>query len=151
MTATYRCVAVVVVAALVAVGSTAAASTAKQAPRAKLAASCQSDRARSDARIEACELIVEFFRAVNGGRYGHACSLLGEQLQLETGGSHCPDWLAFSVPRRFQILRARPALAEVEVFVRVGLPELGHVRLLSWWALVGHEAGRLRILATSRA
>jgi hypothetical protein len=143
--ATFRHVAVAVVAGLIAAVSATTASATLRTP-AQLPPSCM----RDSVRAAACQLIVEFFGAVNGGRYARACSLLGERLLRETGGSNCPKWLASSGQTRFQVLRARTAPVGVQVLVKVELPELDHVRMLNWGALVGPEDGWLRILETRR-
>ena len=146
MEATFRHTAAVSIAVLVAALS-ATALAAQNTPSVKLARSCT----RDPARTAACQLIVEFFEAANRGRYGRACSLLGERLLRETGGPNCPKWLAYAGKRRFQVMRARTASAGVEVLVQVELPELDHSRMLGWWALVSPEAGRLKIIETRRA
>jgi hypothetical protein len=106
--------------------------------------------ARDAVRRSGCHLVIFYFRAINAGRYGHACALLGEKLRLETGGTDCPRVLAFAGQQRFGILDAWRSGAEVGVVVALDLPELDHVRVLHWLALVGVEGGTLKILETRR-
>jgi hypothetical protein len=100
--------------------------------------------------MSACRLIVDYFSALNAGRDRKACSLLGVTLRLETGGPSCPKMLALTGRTRFEIVGARTAQTGVDVLVNVGIRELDHVRMLGWIAVVGREAGRLRILDTER-
>jgi hypothetical protein len=138
-------VAGVVVAALAAGGFASSAVAVRRATR--LAPACMLDAARTSA----CTLIVDYFGALNAGRDRKACSLLGERLRLETGGSSCPRVLAMSRGTPFEIVGARTVRSGVQVLVRVGLHELDHWRMLAWFASVGREAGRLRILDTQRS
>ena len=110
-----------------------------------------SSACRKDARRKAaCKLVVTFFRAVHTGRYAAACSLLGEQLRTETGGTSCPAFIAMglSEPMPWGVLGARLAGPDVAVLVSLGQSELDHIRMRHHLADVGLEAGRLRILDT---
>lgn len=113
-----------------------------------LRASLESAVSRDAAR----RLVRSFFQAVNSRAFVRACSLLGEDLRNETGGSDCPRFLAFGAPepRGFRILGARAAASRVAVYVILDFPELDHVRRLRWVAYVGLEGGRPKILETRR-
>jgi hypothetical protein len=95
-------------------------------------------------------VITSFFEAVNRGDAVKACSLLGARLLLETGASSCPSTVALSRGTPFNIIGARSLPTTVLVYVKVGLPELDHWRMLSWIAVVGRESGTLKILETKR-
>ena len=75
--------------------------------------------------------------------------MLGARLCLETGGRDCPRFLAFAGRQRFGILNARHIVSGVGVVVALDLPELDHVRVLHWLAVIGRENGRLKLLETS--
>jgi hypothetical protein len=75
MEATFRQIAVVV-AVLVTSGSATAAHSAHHTPVTQLAPSCLRDHSRT----AAFQLVVDFFGAVNGRRYGAACSRLAARL-----------------------------------------------------------------------
>jgi hypothetical protein len=102
----------------------------------------------STPRTSACRLIVEYFGAVNTGHTRKACSLLGRALWLQTGGRTCPQVLSMSRGTPFELLDTRTTPKGVAILLKVGLHELDHYRMLSWTALVGREAGKLRILET---
>jgi hypothetical protein len=51
----------------------------------------------------------------------------------------------------FAIVDARTTPSGVQVLLTVGLHELDHWRMLDWIALIGPEAGHLRILDTQRS
>ncbi len=103
---------------------------------------------RDTARTSACNLVISYFRAINTGRYRTACSMLGAQLRLETGGRDCPRLLASAGRQRFGILNARHIVGGVGVIVALDLPELDHVRVLHWLTVIGRETGRLKLLDT---
>lgn len=103
---------------------------------------------RDGARTSACNLVISYFRAINDGRYRTACSMLGARLRLETGGRDCPRCLAFAGRQRFGIVNARLVVGGVGVVVALDLPELDHVRVLHWLAVVGRENARLKLLET---
>lgn len=127
----------------------AVAATAQEAgarPTARLTPSCL----RTTGGESACRLTIAFFDALNSGRFEKACSLIGRSLRLETGGRDCPSVLAFSQGTPVEIVGVRSSNTGAVVLVRVGFHELDHFRMLSWAVLVGHEAGRLRILDTRR-
>lgn len=102
----------------------------------------------SGPRASACQLIVDFFGAVNAGHTHKACSLLGRALWLEAGGRICPQVLSMSRGTPFELLDTQDRPEGVAILLKVGLRELDHYRMLSWTALVGREAGKLRILET---
>jgi hypothetical protein len=103
---------------------------------------------RDTALISACDFVVSYFRAINAGRYRTACGMLGARLRLETGGRDCPRVLAFAGRQRFGILNARHIVGRVGGVVALDLPELDHVRVLPWLALIGREHGSLKLLET---
>ena len=98
----------------------------------------------------ACRIVIDFFRAVNTRRYGHACSLLGTALLLRTGGPSCPGLLAADGARRYSIRSTRAVQNGTGIVVSVWFRELDHYRELRWLAVVAPEAGRLRIIDTRR-
>jgi hypothetical protein len=129
------------------VAISASASPAAGRPAGRLASACLHNAARA----AACGLILDYFGALNAGRGRKACSLLGERLQLESGGPSCPTVLAMSRGTPFAIVDARTTPSGVQVLLTVGLHELDHWRMLDWIALIGPEAGHLRILDTQRS
>jgi hypothetical protein len=104
---------------------------------------------RDATRWSACQLVNSFFDALNAGRPHQACSLLGVKLRGGAGGASCPEVLAMSQGTPFEIIDARTSQSGVEVRVDVGLRELDHWRILQWNALVGREAGQLKLLDTT--
>jgi len=104
------------------------------------ACSCLPPRGNPHVRLSAD---LEYFAALNAGRTRTACSLLGYKLRQETGATACPSVLALSRGTPFQIVGARAVPSGVVVFVKVGLHEFDHYRMLGWAALVGREAGQL--------
>lgn len=137
---------VVAVVALLAAATLAASPAAARPEQAVLPSAC----VRSPRLTSACELVNGFFDALNRGKVQRACSLLGSALRFETGGRRCPDVLAMSRGTPFRIIGDRTAGTSVQVFVRVGLHELDHWRMLDWVAVVGPEGGNLKILDTKR-
>jgi len=102
-------------------------------------------------RASACELVRDYFRAINTERYQHACAMLGDRLLFESGGPECPRFLAFAGRQHFVILTAeRPVAGRVDVIVALELRELDHFRVLEWRAVIGFEGGALKIFDTSR-
>jgi hypothetical protein len=101
-------------------------------------------------RHAACGVIATFFRAVNSGRFGTACSLLGAQLKTETYGLTCERFIEVGVPEPMPwgILGAAASGSGVVVLVALGQSELDHIRMRRHRALVDVEGGRLRILRT---
>src|SRR5262249_42336227 len=75
-------------------------------------------------RVSACELVSEYFRAINSERYTQACAMLGARLLFESGGPECPRFLAFAGRQHFAILTAHPPVAgRVDVIVALDLRE----------------------------
>jgi hypothetical protein len=138
---------VITVAALLAAASLAASPAAARSGQAVPPSACL----RSPRLALACELVNSFFDALNRGKVQRACSLLGSALRFETGGRRCPDVLAMSRGTPFRIIGDRTAGTSLLVFVRVGLHELDHWRMLDWVAVIGPEGGNLKILDTKRA
>jgi hypothetical protein len=135
---------VALAAALVVAASVTAAPGGSATPASRLAPTCLSDAGRTSA----CRLIVNYFSALNAGHSRKACSLLGQQLRIETGGPNCPSVLSMSRGTPFEIVGARTVPTGVAVLVKAGIHELDHFRMLSWIASVGREGGQLRILDT---
>jgi hypothetical protein len=135
---------VALAASLVVAASVTAMPAGGATPASRLAPSCLSNAGRTSA----CQLIVSYFSALNAGRSKKACSLLGSYLWLETGGPNCPYELAMARGTPFAIVGARTTPSGVTVFVKVGIHELDHYRMLNWIAIVGGETGQLRILDT---
>jgi hypothetical protein len=109
-------------------------------------AACRADSERR----EACNLVSNFFRSVNSGRFGTACTLLGTQLRTETAGPGCPALIkAGSGPHPWGIRGARATASGVQVRVVLGQSELGHERMRVWIASVGIEGTSLKILETT--
>jgi len=107
--------------------------------------------ARDAARTSACQLVSDYFRAINSDRYPQACAMLGERLLSESGGPECPRFLAFAGRQHFAILTAqRPVAGRVHVIVALELRELDHFRVLDWMAVIGLEGDTLKILDTRR-
>jgi len=138
-----RTVAVVAVAFALA-GPAIASPPSKPTPGSKLAPECFVSRSRTSA----CQLVVDFFGAVNAGHTRKACSLIGRTLWLEAGGRICPQVLSMSRGTPFELLDTQDRPKGVAILLKVGLRELDHYRMLSWTALVGREDGKLRILET---
>ena len=144
MTTSRTHILVTLAASLVVAVSVTASPAGGARPASKLAPTCL----RTEGRTSACQLIADYFGAVNAGRSRKACLLLGQQLRIETGGPNCPNVLAMSRGTPFEIVGARAVPPGVAVLVKVGLHELDHYRMLSWVAFVGREGGQLRILDT---
>ena len=109
-------------------------------------ATCRIDTSRASA----CALVNRFFGSIREGRYERACSLLGAQLRAETGGPRCPSIVALARTGNPRVVGARSLDQGVGVRVVTFLNELGHLRRLSWLAVVADEEGSLRILRTRR-
>ena len=97
-----------------------------------------------------CQVVTEFFHAMNSRRFGKACMLLGEQLRSDTHGLSCTRFLALGMPEAMPwgILEAHETGRGVSLLVTLGISELDRVRMLHHRAYVAPENGRLRIVAT---
>jgi hypothetical protein len=135
---------------LAAIAAACALSVVPQPAPARPAEPSPSCLSGAAARVSACGLIADYFEALDEGRPGRACSLLGAQLRFETGGPLCPRALAVSGGTPHVIVGVRRTTGGLVVLVDVGIHEFDHYRLLRWAALVGQESGRLKILATRR-
>jgi hypothetical protein len=140
----------VVIAAALAATALASASAAASPPALAEPAAVSPACRHETAPHAACGLVIDFFRSVNTEKYGHACSLLGRVLLLQTGGAHCPALLAADGARRYAIRGVSTLRSGTGVLVSVWLPELDHFRELRWLAVVAPEEGLLRILETRR-
>jgi hypothetical protein len=100
--------------------------------------------------VSACVVVNRFFSSIREGRYASACSLLGAQLRAETGGSRCPSIVAGARAGAPRVIAARSLDRGVGVRIVTFVNELGHLRPLSWLAVVADEGGSLRILRTRR-
>ena len=115
-------------------------------PSASLAAT----PARTVQSTDARKLVTRYFDALDSGRFKAACSLLGDELRGESGGSNCESFLAFGMPDPlvWKILGSVPARGGFGVRLRLGQNELDRVRMRTWLAIVRLEAGAPKIVET---
>src|SRR5262249_54888187 len=104
------------VAALSAAFAVAPASSGSGHATSRLATTCL----RTADRVSACQLVVDYFGALNAGRFEDACSLLGPALRRETGGADCASVLAPTKGTPFEVIAARRSHPGVIVLARVG-------------------------------
>lgn len=94
--------------------------------------------------------VTAFFRALESGRFGRACALLGTDLLAETGGPRCPAILRFGTPDplRWRIEGVQATPGGIGVRVRLSQNDLHRVRMLTWLAVVTDQHGSEKIVET---
>ncbi len=147
----HRAVAILVAATCLAVTSVTSSATASPSARPTVAVRSIPGCAASRRATDACLVVYRFFQHASNRRYAASCALLGAQLRYESGGANCASAMTsayFAGAQTWRLLAARPSELGVGVLVRLGLPELGHMRPRTWLATVAPEAGAPRIVAT---